>query len=66
MNDRGLRLSVDYLTLILVTVKSRYHLPLISEMLEGVQEARIFTKLNLRGANNVIRINDGNKYQTTL
>jgi hypothetical protein len=66
MNDRGLRLAVDYLTLILATVKSRYHLPLISEMLEGVQEARTFTKLNLRGANNVIRMKDGNKYQTAL
>jgi len=48
--DGGLRLGVDYRALNLVMVKNRYPLPLISEMLDRVREARMFTKLDLRGA----------------
>jgi len=54
--DGGLRLCVDYRALNLATVKNRYVLPLISEMLDRVREARIFMKLDLRGADNLIRI----------
>jgi hypothetical protein len=54
--DGGLRLCVDYRALNLATVKNRYPLPFISELLDRVCEARIFTKLGLRGAYNLIRI----------
>jgi len=64
--DGGLRLCVDYRALNLATVKNRYPLPLISEMLDHVPEARIFTKLDLRGAYNLIRIKEGDKYKTAL
>jgi hypothetical protein len=53
--DGGLRLCVDYRALNLASVKNRYPLPLISEMLDPVCEARIFTKLDLRGSYNFIR-----------
>jgi hypothetical protein len=59
--DGGLRLFVDYRELKTGTVKNRYPLPLISEMLDRVREARIFTKLDLRGASNFIRINEGDE-----
>jgi len=52
--DGGLRLCVDYRAFNLATVKNRYPLPLISEMLDRVQEAKIFTKLVLHGAHNLI------------
>jgi len=45
-------------------VKNRYPLPLISEMLDRVWEARIFTKLDLRGAYNLIRIKEGDENKT--
>jgi hypothetical protein len=44
--DGGLRLCVDYRALNLGTVKNRYPLPLISEMLDRVRGARIFTRLD--------------------
>jgi len=52
--DGGLRLCVDYHALNLAMVQNRYPLPLISEMLDHVREARIFTKLDLRDANNLL------------
>jgi len=59
--DGGLRLCVGYRALNLATVKNRYPLPLISEMLDSVHEARIFTKLDFRGAYNLIRIKEGDE-----
>jgi len=64
--DGGLRRCVDYRALNLATVKNRYPLPLISEMLDCVREARIFTKLDLPGAYNLIRIKEGDKYKTAF
>ena len=64
--DGGSRLSVDYRALNLATVKNRYPLQLISEMLDRVREARIFTKLDLRGAYNLIRIKEGDEYKTAF
>jgi len=61
--DGGLRLCVDYRALNKATVKNRYPLPLISEMLDRVREARISTKLDLRGAYNLIRIKEGDEYK---
>jgi len=41
--DGGLRLCVNYRALNLGMVKNRYPIPLISELLDQVREARIFT-----------------------
>jgi hypothetical protein len=62
--DEGLRLCLDYHALNLAMVKNRYPLPLISEMLDRVCEARIFMKLDLRGSYNLIRIKEGDEYKT--
>jgi hypothetical protein len=64
--DGGLRLCVDYRALNKATVKNRYPIPLIPAVLNRVQEARIFTKLDLRGAYNLIRINEGDEYKTAF
>uniref|UniRef100_A0A670K9R6 CCHC-type domain-containing protein n=1 Tax=Podarcis muralis TaxID=64176 RepID=A0A670K9R6_PODMU len=50
-----LRLCHDYRALNKITIPDRYPLPLISELLERVQGAQVFTKLDLRGAYNLIR-----------
>jgi len=61
--DGGLRLCVNYRTLTLATVKNRSPLPLISEMLDRVRDARIFTKLDLRGSYNLIRVEEVDEYR---
>jgi hypothetical protein len=64
--DGGLRLCVDYRALNLGTVKHRYPLPLISEMLDRGRGARIFTRLDLRNAYHLIRIKEGDEYKTAF
>ena len=54
--DGSLRLVVDYRELNKITVRNRYPLPLISELLERLEGAQYFTKIDLRGAYNLIRI----------
>jgi hypothetical protein len=57
---------VDYCALNLATVKNRYPLPSILEMLDRVREARIFAELDLRGAYNLIRTKEGDEYKTAF
>jgi hypothetical protein len=64
--DGGLWFCVDYQALNLRTIKNRFLLPLISEQLDGVREAKIFTKLDLRNAYHLIPIKEGDKFQTTF
>jgi hypothetical protein len=64
--DGSLRLCVDYRALNQASVKNRYPLPLISEILERVGKAKIFTKLDLRGAYNHIRIKEGDEFKTAF
>ena len=52
--DGSLRLCVDYRGLNKITIKNRYPLPLIGELLDRLREARIFTKIDLRNAYNHI------------
>uniref|UniRef100_A0A8C6XE84 CCHC-type domain-containing protein n=1 Tax=Naja naja TaxID=35670 RepID=A0A8C6XE84_NAJNA len=51
-----LRLCCDYHQLNAITVRNRYPLPLIRELMERLREATVFTKLDLRGAYNLVRI----------
>jgi len=64
--DGGLRLCVDSRALNSATVKNRYPLPLIAEMLDRMRGARIFTKLDLWNAYHLIRIKEGDEYKTAF
>ncbi|SOV09439.1 uncharacterized protein UDID_18602 [Ustilago sp. UG-2017a] len=64
--DGGLRLCVDYRGLNEITVKNRAPLPLIEEQLFLLRKARIYTKLNLRAAYNLIRIAKGDEWKTAF
>ena len=64
--DGSLRLCVDYRGLNAVSIKNKYPIPLISEILDRLQKARIFTKLDLRGAYNLIRIKEGDEWKTAF
>jgi Reverse transcriptase (RNA-dependent DNA polymerase)/Retroviral aspartyl protease len=59
-----LRLCVDYRRLNEITVKNRYTLPLIHEMQDRIQGAKIFTKLDLRDGYHKIRIKEGDEWKT--
>ncbi|KAJ1572357.1 hypothetical protein NDA11_003445 [Ustilago hordei] len=64
--DGGLRLCVDYRGLNKITVKNRAPLPLIEEQLFLLRKARIYTKLDLRAAYNLIQIAKGDEWKTAF
>ncbi|KAJ1022777.1 hypothetical protein NDA18_005113 [Ustilago nuda] len=64
--DGGLRLCVDYQGLNEITVKNRAPLPLIKEQLFLLWKARIYTKLDLRAAYNLIWIAKGDEWKTAF
>jgi hypothetical protein len=59
--DDSLRLYVDYQGLNAITVKNRYLLSLISEIINRVQEACYFSKIDLKNAYYRLRIKVDNK-----
>ena len=64
--DGGLQLCVDYRALNLGTVKNWYPLLPIPELLFLVCEAQIFTEPDLRNANHLIRIKEGDKFKAAF
>ncbi|EPQ27719.1 uncharacterized protein PFL1_06886 [Pseudozyma flocculosa PF-1] len=64
--DGRLRLCVDYRALNNITIKDRYPIPLISMHLDRLGEAVIFTKLDLKGAYNLLRIALGHEWKTAF
>lgn len=64
--DGTLRLCVDYRGLNRITIKNRYPLPLISEILDRIQGAQWFTKLDIKDAYYRIRIREGDEWKTAF
>ena len=64
--DSSLRLAVDYRGLNKITKKDRYPLPLITDLLDCLHSAHVFTKLDLCGAYNLVCIADGNEWKTAF
>lgn len=64
--DGSLRLCVDYRALNNITIKNRYPLPLIPEALDRLRKAKIYTKLDLRGAYNLVRVKKGDEWKTAF
>uniref|UniRef100_A0A8C5PED6 Gypsy retrotransposon integrase-like protein 1 n=1 Tax=Leptobrachium leishanense TaxID=445787 RepID=A0A8C5PED6_9ANUR len=64
--DGGLRPCVDYRALNSITIKNKYPLPLITELMDRLRTSTIFTKLDLRGAYNLVRIRDGDEWKTAF
>jgi transposase InsO family protein len=64
--DGTLRLCVDYRGLNKITIKNRYPLPLIPETIDRLHRAKVFTKLDLRSAFNLIRIKEGDEWKTAF
>jgi hypothetical protein len=64
--DASLRLCVDYRGLNKITKKNRYPLPLFDELLSHMQGAQIFSKIDLKGAYNLVRIKPGDEWKTAF
>ena len=64
--DGSLRPCIDYRGLNDITVKNRYPLPLLSSAFELLQDATVFTKLDLRNAYHLVRIREGDEWKTAF
>jgi hypothetical protein len=64
--DGSLRLCVDYRGLNAITIKDRMPLPLISEALDRLVDAKIFTKLDIKDAYHNLRIAEGDEWKTAF
>ena len=61
-----LRPVVDYRGLNSVTRRNQYPLPLISELMNRLSGKKLFTKLDLRGAYNLLRVREGDEWKTAF
>ena len=64
--DGSLRPVIDYRKINSVTRKIRYPIPPVNHLLEQVRHAKIYTKIDLRGAFNLIRMAEGHERYTTF
>ena len=64
--DGSLRPCIDYRGLNDITIKNRYPLPLMSSAFELLQNASVFTKLDLRNAYHLVRIREGDEWKTAF
>ncbi|CDO70296.1 hypothetical protein BN946_scf184603.g7 [Trametes cinnabarina] len=64
--DGSLHLCVDYRGLNKITQKDRYSLPLVSDLLDTLRKARIYTKIDLRHAYNLVCIAPGDEWKTAF
>jgi len=61
--DGRLRFSIDYRDIDAKTIKNKYPLPLIQETLDLLAGARIYTKLCVRGAYNMVWVKEGDEHK---
>jgi hypothetical protein len=64
--DGGLRFVQDYRALNSITVKNKYPLPLISELITKLHGAKYFTKLDVRWGFNNVRIKEGDEWKAAF
>ncbi|ESK82006.1 reverse transcriptase-rnase h-integrase [Moniliophthora roreri MCA 2997] len=62
----ALRLCQDYRDLNNGTIKNRYPLPLITDLINKLKTACVFTKLDLQNGYNNIRIKDGDQWKAAF
>ncbi len=62
--DVSLHMCVNYYGLNQLTVKNQYLLPLISGLLNQFSHAKVYTKIDLHGAYNLVCIQKGDEWKT--
>ncbi|KAI3655492.1 hypothetical protein MP638_002840, partial [Amoeboaphelidium occidentale] len=65
-NDSKLRLCIDYRLLNSMTLKCRYPLPLISDIIRTLSKGKIYSCLDLANAYNLLRIRPGDEHKTAF
>ena len=61
-----MRLVIDYRALNRLTIRNKYPLPLISELLDKTQGGKWFTRLDLKNEFNLIRVAAGHELKTAF
>ena len=56
--DGSLRMVVDYQGLNEVTIKHKYPLPMINDMFDRLQGAKVFSKIDLRSGYHQLKIRE--------
>ena len=64
--DGGLRPCMDYRALNDITIKNRFPIPRISDLIDSLSQASIFTKIDLRWGYNNVRIREGDEWKTAF
>jgi hypothetical protein len=64
--DGSRRMCVDYRRLNAMTVKNSYPLPLTQGLIEKLEGAKIFTKLDLKSGYSLCRIKEGDEWKTAF
>jgi hypothetical protein len=64
--DGSLRFVIDYCGINEGTIKNRYPLPLMQDTLINLSRAKWFTKLDIRGAYNLIHMVEGEEWKTAF
>ena len=64
--DGSFRLCVDYRALNKVRVKNRYPLPLMTELRERLNRAKVFTKLDLKNGYHLVRMAEEDEEKTAF
>jgi len=62
----GALITQDYRHINQWTIKNRYSLPLIVDILDGIGKRKVFTKLDLRWGYNNIRTKEGDKWKAAF
>lgn len=64
--DSSLRLCVDYRGLNKITRKDHYPIPLVTNLLDALQKARIYSKIDLQSAYHLVKIAEGDEWKTAF